>query len=303
MRRLLPHHIRMSRDGTLAIRAEQARQLLEECTLCPHSCRVNRMQGETGFCRAGEKVIISSAGPHFGEEDVLVGGNGSGTIFFGLCNLACKFCQNYELSHQGEGSTISIKELADIMLSLQRLGCHNVNFVSPTHYAAQIVQAVLLAAEQGLTLPLVYNSGGYDSLKTLELMDGVIDIYMPDLKFMDEDIALGYTGARNYPQTVKEAIREMHRQVGDLQVDEDGLAVRGLLVRHLVMPEGLAGTEAAMEFLAKEISPETFVNVMGQYSPYYQARHDPIIGRRVTRKELLDAVDIAKKAGLRRVTS
>ena len=295
-----PRYLAKLQNGELKKSAELGMSLLSSCSLCPHQCQINRNNGETGICHAGKEVLISSVGPHFGEEDVLVGKRGSGTIFFSYCNLRCVFCQNYELSHYGEGRGVSTKRLAEYMLKLEQRGCHNINFVSPTHYAAQIVEAVYIAAKAGLTLPLVYNSGGYDSLNTLELLDGIIDIYMPDLKFMDETTAEKYTGVRAYPSSVKAAIKEMHRQVGDLVVDEQGLAVKGLIIRHLVMPGGLAHTQEAMAFLASEISPNTYVNIMGQYSPQFKALDDPDIGRIVTKAEVRQAYSLAREAGLHR---
>jgi putative pyruvate formate lyase activating enzyme len=229
---------------------------------------------------------------------VLVGTHGSGTIFFGHCNLKCVFCQNFELSQKDEGVEVSLEELASAMLQLQDLGCHNINFVSPTHFSAQIIQAVAIAAEKGLHIPLVYNTGGYDTLEALGLLDGIIDIFMPDIKFIDEGAAVKYLRVKGYPKAVKTAIKEMHRQVGDLKLDEGGLAYRGLLVRHLVMPGGLAGTEEIMRFLAEEISPNTYVNIMRQYYPAHMAENYPELNRRITRQEYAAAVRAAEDAGL-----
>lgn len=298
-----PRYVQLHETGALRERADQALQSLASCRLCPHECGIDRREGEIGVCRAGRKIRVASASPHFGEEEVLSGTKGSGTIFFSFCNLRCVFCQNCELSHEGEGHQIGEEQLADIMLRLQRLGCHNINFVSPTHYAASIISSVHIAAGKGLEIPLVYNTGGFDSIETLWLMDGIIDIYMPDLKFMDPDTAFKYTGATGYPEAAKRAIREMHRQVGDLQTDENGLAYRGLLVRHLVMPNNLANTKEAMTFLADEISPDTMVNIMGQYHPEHRAAEFHEISRRVTRNEMSQAIQIAKEAGLKRIIS
>lgn len=295
-----PSYLNLFRTGELAARSAAAAAMLRACRLCPHLCGIDRTQGKRGLCRAGENVVVASVGPHFGEEEVLVGTHGSGTIFFGHCNLRCVFCQNYQLSHYGEGKKITLEGLAVSMLRLQDLGCHNINFVSPTHFAAQIVRAVELAARRGLRLPLVYNSGGFDALETLALLDGIIDIYMPDIKFADEATAAKYLSVRGYPAAVKEAVKEMHRQVGDLQIDERGLACRGLLVRHLVMPGGLAGTAEIMRFLAEEVSPRTFVNIMGQYHPSHRAGEFPEISRRVTKQEMAEAIEMAKDAGLER---
>ena len=245
--------------------------------------------------------MVSSSGPHFGEERPLVGSNGSGTIFLSFCNLKCVFCQNYDISHLGNGVEVSGERLAEIMISLWRQGCHNINFVTPTHQAAQILAALPHAIKKGLDVPLVYNCGGYEEPASLQLLDGVFDIYMPDFKYGDSDTALRLSGAPRYVETAKAALREMHRQVGDLQLDERGIAVRGLLVRHLVLPEGLAGTRQVMGFIARELSPDTYVNIMDQYHPCYQAASHPPLDRRVTRREFDEAVAIAREEGIRRI--
>jgi putative pyruvate formate lyase activating enzyme len=282
-------------------RAQQAVNRLADCTVCPRKCHVNRLQGKKGFCRGGREAVVSSWGPHFGEETVLVGRCGSGTIFFTYCNLACCFCQNYEISQNGEGRVISSERLSRVMLELQDMGCHNINFVSPSHYVPQILEALVLAVTDGLKVPLVYNSGGYDAIPTLRLLDGIVDIYMPDLKYGDDQTAEKYSRAPHYFTVAKEAVKEMHRQVGDLQVNEQGIATRGLLVRHLVLPQGLAGTEAVMNFLAAEISPHTFINVMKQYYPAHEAKNYPELSRRVSPAEHLQAVNIAREANLWRI--
>jgi putative pyruvate formate lyase activating enzyme len=263
----LPAYIRTHRSGILKQRAARAAAILESCTLCPRMCRVDRRTGETGVCRTGRSACVSSAHPHFGEEAPLVGEQGSGTIFFTHCNLLCLFCQNFEISHQGLGAEVSDAELAACMLDLQGQGCHNINFVSPSHVVPQILAAVELAAGSGLSIPLVYNTGGYDRVETLRLLDGVIDIYMPDFKFWDPGLGREACGAPDYPETARQALAEMHRQVGDLVIDERGIARRGLLVRHLVLPGGRAGTREIMRFIAQTISPGTYVNVMSQYRP------------------------------------
>jgi putative pyruvate formate lyase activating enzyme len=276
--------------------------MLEECRLCGRECRVDRLEGTKGaVCRTGEKAVVSSFNAHFGEEDPLVGQHGSGTIFFTNCNLKCQFCQNYEISQLGEGREVSAEEIAGMMLHLQGRGCHNVNFVSPTHVIPQIMAALLIAAEKGLRVPLVHNTGGYDSLETLSLLDGIVDIYMPDMKYADEKVGRKYSKVKEYPQVNQAAVREMHRQVGDLLTDEQGIAQRGLLVRHLVLPNGLAGTSEIVRFLAEEISPETYVNVMSQYRPTYKAHEYPDIDRRPTMEELEEAVSLAQEAGLTRL--
>lgn len=258
---------------------------MDPCTLCPQNCRAHRSRGQTGFCGIGDEPLVSSVGPHFGEESVLVGPGGSGTIFFAGCNLHCVFCQNYDISQHRVGRPASVEPLARAMLDLQRMGCSNVNFVTPSHLAAPIAAATELARDSGLTLPTVYNSGGYDSVETLRLLEGLIDIYMPDMKYADAGVAEELSAARDYPEHNAAAVKEMHRQVGDLQV-ENGLATRGLLVRHLVLPENLAGSLKIIDFLACEISPHTTINIMNQYRPCHQAHLHPQINRRPTAAEL-----------------
>ncbi|MBC7327373.1 radical SAM protein [bacterium] len=295
-----PSYLALYESGELDRRIEKAYQLLESCSLCPRNCGVNRLKDERGFCQVGKKAMISSYGPHFGEEAPLVGQGGSGTIFITSCNLGCLFCQNYEISHLRIGNEVEDVEFAQMMLYLQALGCHNINIVTPSHIVPQFLSALKIAIEKGLRLPIVYNTGSYDSLETLKLLDGVVDIYMPDAKFADKDIAKELCKAPDYPDVMKKAIKEMHRQVGDLLIDEKGLAVRGLLVRHLVMPEGVAGTEEICRFIAEEISPHTYINIMAQYRPCYKAVGHPKIGRRITRQEFEMALQIAREKGLYR---
>ncbi|CAI8887967.1 radical SAM protein [Methylocaldum szegediense] len=288
-------------SGELEQRVRIARRHLQSCDLCARYCRVDRLKTVRGaVCRTGERTVVYSYGPHHGEEDVLRGWNGSGTIFFSWCNLRCEFCQNWEISQRGEGREVELEELAAMMLNLQARGCHNINFVTPSHAVAQILAATWIAAQQGLTLPLVYNTAGYDSPEALALLDGVIDIYMPDMKYGDSVIAHRYSHVRNYWEVNQAAIKEMHRQVGDLRLDENGLAYRGLLTRHLVLPAGLAGTETVLEFIAREISTETYVNLMGQYYPGYRASALPELSRRIAATEYREALDIAWRLGLTR---
>jgi putative pyruvate formate lyase activating enzyme len=296
-----PAYIGTLNEGAFPDKIARAREMLRECCVCPRQCAVNRLEGETGFCMLGAQPVVSSANPHFGEEAPLVGSNGSGTIFFASCNLKCLFCQNFEISHWMEGREIESSALAKIMLNLERVGCHNINFVTPSHLVPQILEAVHLAAEGGLRVPLVYNTGGYDSVDTLRLLDGVVDIYMPDLKFMDSEVCKLMMDAPDYPEVVKDALREMHRQVGDLRTDDRGIATRGLLVRHLVMPNDLAGTREAMQFLAKEISPDTYVNIMNQYRPCGRATENDSINRAVTGEEYSRAVETAREEGITRL--
>jgi putative pyruvate formate lyase activating enzyme len=259
-----------------------------------------RLQGETGVCGVAENAMVSSYGPHYGEERPLVGSGGSGTIFLAHCNLCCVFCQNSEISQEGEGQAASVRKLAEMMLDLQRMGCHNINFVTPTHQVPQILRALPLAVEGGLQVPLVYNCGGYESLETLRILDGVFDIYMPDFKYADSEAAKRYSNAENYPEVAKAALQEMHRQVGDLVMDRRGIARRGLLVRHLVLPNDLAGTGEVVRFLA-ELSEDTYVNIMAQYRPCYRAHEHPSLARRPTREELESALQLARAAGLHRL--
>lgn len=291
--------------GELQARADQARALLAPCRTCPRQCLADRLSEELGQCHIGARARVASWNAHFGEEAPLVGYSGSGTIFFSGCNLLCDFCQNHDISHFPAGRDVTAEELAGIMFDLQRMGCHNINFVTPSHVAPQILEALPLAADMGLNLPLVYNSSGYDGLETLKLLDGVVDIYMPDVKFWDENAAFSMCRASDYPQRAREAVLEMHRQVGDLVMDDRGVALRGLLVRHLVMPGGIAGTPEWMGFLAREISPATYVNVMDQYRPCGRVSEDPELHpglcRAVTPEEYQSALDAARRAGLTRL--
>jgi putative pyruvate formate lyase activating enzyme len=275
---------------------------LAACVGCARQCRADRLApNPSSFCCTGRYAQVSGCSPHLGEENCLRGWNGSGTIFFTHCNLGCVFCQNYDISHQGQGRETTPRELAAMMLSLQKQGCHNINFVTPSHVVPQILEALVVAAQAGLRLPLVYNTGGYDSLDTLRLLDGVVDIYMPDFKFWSPAIAEEFTGAADYPEIAQAALQEMHRQVGDLEIDEQGIAQRGVLVRHLVMPNDQAGTRAIMEFLATDISPDTYVNVMAQYRPAGTARRHPNIARSTSLDEHHEALKIAREAGIHRL--
>jgi putative pyruvate formate lyase activating enzyme len=296
-----PVYLETHRRGLLQAKIDAAYDILSQCNLCPRSCLVDRHHGELGLCRTGDRPVVASYAPHFGEEDPLVGQRGSGTIFFTHCNLYCIFCQNWEISHGGEGEEISIEDLAAMMLILQKRGCHNINFVTPSHQVYQILAALPAAIEGGLNVPLVYNTGGYDALETLRLLDGVVDIYMPDFKFWDPQVAKDLTQAEDYPEIARQALKEMHRQVGDLVMDEQGVARRGLLVRHLVLPDGLAGTREIMEFLAREVSPNTYVNVMGQYRPCGRAGEHPSLRKFLTGPEHVEAQQLAREAGLTRL--
>jgi putative pyruvate formate lyase activating enzyme len=299
-RAFTPGYLALLDSGELNRRVEVAHERLAACDLCPRACGVDRIAGEVGICRTGKEAVVASAGPHFGEEAPLVGRGGSGTIFFTWCNLRCQYCQNHAISQGGEGYPVTSDALAEMMLALQRRGCHNINFVTPSHVVPQILAATRTAAQNGLRIPLVYNSGGYDGVETLALLDGVFDIYMPDCKYADTAIAERYSQVKAYPEVNQAAVREMHRQVGDLECDERGIAVRGLLVRHLVLPAGLAGTAQVVRFLA-ELSRNTYLNVMAQYRPCYRAHSLPPLDRPVTAAEYEEAVQQALNAGLHRL--
>lgn len=296
-----PIYLETYKSGELSKKITAANAALSNCTLCPRKCQVNRFAGETGVCNTGNEAVISSYNPHFGEEAPLVGKNGSGTIFFTHCNLLCLFCQNYEISHQGDGSAVSTGYLAEIMLTLQNAGCHNINFVTPSHVVPQILTALPTAIEDGLNIPLVYNSSGYDRVSTLELLDGVIDIYMPDFKFWDANVSKTICDAPDYPEVTRKAITEMYEQVGDLVIDKNGVAQRGLLLRHLVLPKGLSGTRSIMDFIANEISTGTYVNVMSQYRPCGRAEEVAALDSTLTPDEYKTAVRQTKEAGIKRL--
>lgn len=279
---------------------QQLHAMLADCTLCPRQCHANRVAGEIGKCRSTSEVVVSSAGPHFGEEPPLVGFGGSGTIFFTNCNLWCLFCQNYEISHLKMGQVTSIAELAHHMLRLQSRGCHNINLVTPTHFVPQIVEALTIAAERGLQIPLVYNCGGYESVETLRLLEGIVDIYMPDIKYSSNANSRRYSGVKDYWERVRPAVEEMHRQVGDLKLNRSGVAERGLLIRHLVLPNDLAGSEAVLRFIAEGISTDSYVNIMDQYRPAFKAHSILELSRRISSQEFQRAITLARNLGLHR---
>ncbi len=295
-----PAYLNLLKSGELDERIAILYEKLSSCNLCPNECEVNRLKGEKGICKVGNKPMVSSYGPHFGEERPLVGKNGSGAIFFTYCNLSCVYCQKWEISHLGEGDVIDEEALAKIMLILQMWGCHNINLVTPTHQVPFIVKAIKIAAEMGLILPIVYNCGGYESIETLKLLNGIIDIYMPDIKYMDDQVALRLSKIKNYSKVVKDALKEMHRQVGDLII-ENGIAKRGLIVRHLVLPGDLSQTEEVIKFISKEISPHTYFNLMDQYRPCGDAWKYPPLDRKLTKEEWERALNLAYKYGLTRL--
>jgi putative pyruvate formate lyase activating enzyme len=298
-----PAYVQLYESGELKKRLERARGALRSCQACPRNCRVDRLADKFAVCKTGRYAVVGSYFAHFGEEDCLRGWNGSGTIFFSGCNLRCVFCQNFDISWQLRGSQTPPQKLAAMMLALQTQGCHNINFVTPEHVVPQIVEALPQAIEGGLRLPIVYNTSAYDSMESLELLDGVVDIYMPDFKYWDSEMARKYSKAPDYPDVARRTIKEMHRQVGDLVLDENGLARRGLLVRHLVMPENIAATREVMRWIARELSPTTYVNLMAQYYPAGKvSRHEyPEINRRLKPAEYEQALDEAWRAGLKRL--
>ena len=294
-----PAYEKLEKEGKLAQRVEQAYAIFEDCRLCPRHCGVNRKKGEKGFCQAPARPVIYSAHPHYGEEISLVGRNGSGTIFFSNCSLRCIFCQNWPISHKGKGELIEDEDIANIMIQLQKIGCHNINLVTPTHVMPNIINATHIALKKGLHLPLVYNTSGYERLEILKILDGIVDIYMPDIKYMDPDQAAKYSsGASDYPEMAKKAIIEMNRQVGELSIDKRGIAHRGVIIRHLVMPNRVAGTEKLVKWIAETLPKSTYVNIMAQYHVDYKAFDYPEISRGITAEEFLEAIDWAKKYGL-----
>ncbi len=301
--RFEPAYLRLYESGELERRVERALEALKSCEVCPRDCGVDRLADKFAVCKTGRYAVVGSYFAHFGEEDCLRGSKGSGTIFFSGCNLRCVFCQNFDISWQLRGTPAPAEKLAAMMLELQAEGCHNINFVTPEHVVPQIIEALPLAIEGGLRLPLVYNTSAYDSMESLELLDGVVDIYMPDFKYWDSEMARKYSKAPDYPEAARRAIKEMHRQVGELVTDEEGLAQRGLMIRHLVMPEQIAGTREVMRWIAQELSPHTYVNVMAQYYPAGKVSRQeyPEINRRLTSPEYEAALDEAGRAGLKRL--
>lgn len=298
-----PSYLKLYESGELQERVKKGIASLESCQVCPRVCNVNRLENKTAACYTGRYAQVASHFAHFGEEDCLRGSNGSGTIFFNMCNLRCVFCQNYDISQANKGPETTPEELAEMMIELQHKGCHNINFVTPEHVVPQMLEALPFAIEMGLRLPIVYNTSAYDSMESLELLDGVVDIYMPDFKYWDSQISLKYIKAKDYAQAACRVIKEMHRQVGDLVMDERGLAKRGLMVRHLVMPNNTAGTREVMQFIADEISKDTYVNVMAQYYPAGKVNDKNFseINRYITKEEYDDALQIARDAGLWRL--
>jgi len=291
-------YLKLLETGELKERVEKAKDLLKECKVCPRECNVDRLSDKKGFCKTGKNVYVASFFPHHGEEFPIRGFNGSGTVFFSYCNLGCVYCQNYDISHLGEGKEITPEHLASIMLYLQEEGCHNINWVTPSHIVPQLLEALYIASQKGLEIPIVYNTSSYDSLESLKLLEGVVDIYLADLKYLNEEYGRKYSKVKNYPEIAKKAIKEMHRQVGDLKTDERGIAYKGLLVRHLVLPNDISTTQEVLDFL-KSISPNIHVNIMSQYHPYYKAFNYPELSRKITTREYFKALDYAEKLGIK----
>lgn len=298
----MPNYVQLMESGELETRIDIALKGLQSCKICPWDCNINRLEDEKKVCRTGRLARVSSYFPHFGEEDCLRGWSGSGTIFFAWCNLRCVFCQNFDISQNEAGKEVTPAELAAMMIELQKKGCHNINWVTPEHVVPQILESLPMAIEMGLRLPIVYNTSAFDSLDSIRLMDGIVDIYMPDFKYWSEDKSQRYLKTTKYPKAARQVIEEMHKQVGDLTFDEKGLAERGLLVRHLVMPDEQDESRRILNFLAEEISPNTYVNIMGQYYPAGKVddRKFPEINRRITSREVDETILIAKEAGLSR---
>ena len=293
-----PKYLKAYRDGILQEKADRLYQALKSCVLCPRNCKVNRLENKSGFCKTGKRAKVYSYFSHYGEEPAISGENGSGTIFFSNCNLGCLYCQNYEFSQLGRGKEAGDEELASFMLELQKQGCHNINFVTPTHVVAQVFLALILAAERGLSIPLVYNTSGYESETTLKLLEGIIDIYLADARYADSQPAFKYSQAADYPLINKTALKEMHRQAGIAKINNDGILESGLVIRHLVLPNNLSSTDKIMRFIANELSPDTYISLMSQYFPCYNACDYPELSRRLSRKEYKKAMDIMYSYGL-----
>lgn len=300
MTKLSPSYLDRISLSELKNRAENLLELMRECRLCPRQCKAKRLEGKYGVCRTTYRIIISSASPHFGEEPPLVGKFGSGTIFFTSCNLKCLFCQNFEISHLKKGAEITTEQLANLMLRLQDYKCHNINLVTPTHFVPQIIDTLIIAIKKGLRIPIVYNCGGYESVETVKLLENIIDIYMPDIKYGNNLTAKQYSGVKDYWDIVRPALREMHKQVGNLEINEEGIATRGLLIRHLVLPNRLADTENVMRFIANDISKDSYVNIMDQYHPAFRAWKMPELNRTITETEYNVAISYAREVGLYR---
>jgi putative pyruvate formate lyase activating enzyme len=298
MPKLYPAYLNAAQDGTLTRIAKLTFQMLESCSLCPRKCKVNRLKGKTGFCKIALNPVVYSSLPHHGEEPPISGQAGSGTIFFSGCNMRCVYCQNYEFSQKIEGKISGPEELSDSMLKLQALGCHNINLVTPTHVMPQIIQALALAIPKGLAIPLVYNTGGYELAEIIKLLDGIVDIYLADMRYADNTMAQKFSSAADYVRFNQEAAEEMHKQAGIAEFDDTGVIKKGLIIRHLVLPNNISGTDKIMKFIAVNISKDTYISLMSQYTPYHEAAKRKEIGRRITQDEYMDAQNIMQGYGL-----
>ena len=295
---MYPSYIEAYNSGNLDKVAEKTFKMLESCSICPRRCKVNRLKDEKGFCKTGLKPKVYNFMAHHGEEPPISGENGSGTIFFSNCNMACVYCQNYEFSQVGEGREVDFEELADFMLQLQQMNCHNINLVTPTHVLPQIINALKIAVSKGLTIPLVYNTGGYELAEIIKLLAGIVDIYLPDMRYVDNAAAIKYSNAPDYPEYNQEALREMHRQVGIAKFDKENIIKRGLIIRHLVLPDNISGTDKVMRFIGDELSADTYISLMSQYFPCYKAGQFTEISRRITPEEYTEAKRIMQRYGL-----
>jgi putative pyruvate formate lyase activating enzyme len=295
---MYPSYLESYNNGRLRKVAEEAWSMLASCAICPRKCKVNRLKNETGFCKTGLKARVCSFMPHHGEEPPISGVRGSGTIFFSYCNMACVYCQNYEFSQLGQGKDVGLEDLASYMLELQNMGCHNINFVTPTHVMPQILKSLEIAIEKGLKLPIVYNTGGYELFEILKLLYNIVDIYLPDMRYGDSEMAKKYSAAPDYPSHNEEAVKQMHSQVGVADLNDDGIIKRGVIIRHLVLPNNISGTDKVMKFIAEEISRVTYVSLMSQYLPYFKASGFKEISRRLTEREYEEAKQIMKRYGL-----
>lgn len=295
---MYPVYLESYHNGDLGRLIKKTFNLLESCCICPRQCKVNRLKNEKGFCKTGFKPRVCSFMPHHGEEPPISGKRGSGTIFFSCCNMACVYCQNYEFSQSGEGREVDFEELAQFMLELQSIGCHNINLVTPTHVMPQILQSLSIAVSAGLKIPIVYNTGGYELAHIIELLEAIVDVYLPDMRYGNSEAAVKYSSAPGYPKYNQEAIKEMHRQVGIAKMDNAGIIIRGMIIRHLVLPGNISGTDIIMKFIADEVSRDTYISLMSQYFPCYKASQFKEISRRITYREYEDAKMIMHKCGL-----
>lgn len=293
-----PSYLKSYSDSTLKTKINQAYKLLESCIICPRKCKVNRIDNERGFCRVGINPVVCSYMPHHGEEPPISGAKGSGTIFFSFCNLKCVYCQNYHFSQESEGKEVPIEKLSEFMLYLQGLGCHNINLVTPTHVMPQILKALYIAIEKGLSIPIVYNTSGYELPEVIKILNGIVDIYLVDMRYADNEHSIKYSQAPNYPSFNQEAVKEMYRQVGDSEFDKNNIIKKGMIIRHLVLPNNISGTEKIMKFISQNLSNKVYISLMSQYHPYYQAHKYPEIARRITKEEYQTAMDCLRRYGL-----